>query len=185
MVSYSFESSDGFEVFFREPTERDAPQYLRMINGVIKEPRSGILLDRLSRLSDEKKWLGAALQGIKKRRIVMLAVEAGGVIKGNCDISLGVGKKSHRGTLGVVLSEDLRGKGVGEALMRRTIELAEKRLKGIEFIDLTVLDYNLRAKNLYTKLGFVEIGRIPRGIKEGSLYYDELIMTRPARDRKR
>lgn len=114
----------------------------------------------------------------------MLTAVVGGAIKGNCDVIMEAGKKAHRGVLGIVVAKDLRGKGVGESLMRRTIELAEKRLKGLEFIDLSVLDYNRRAMYLYTKLGFIEIARIPRGIKEGRRYHDELLMTRPVKKKR-
>jgi RimJ/RimL family protein N-acetyltransferase len=185
MVRYSYWAPDGTRVVFREPRRGDAPQFMRLINDVIDEPSSGIMIDRRTKLSDEKSWVSGRIEGIRRRKLVMLTAEVDGVIKGNCDIVREGWKKDHRAVLGIIISKDFRGKGVGEALMKRTIELAEKRLKGIECIDLSVLDYNRRAKALYSKLGFVEIARIPRGIREGRRYHDEILMTRPVRRKKR
>ena len=185
MVRYAFRTLDGTRVVFREPRRGDAPQFMRLINEVIDEPSSGIMIDRRTSLGDEKRWVAGRIEVIRRRRLVMLTAELDGIIKGNCDIIREGWKKDHRAVLGIVVSKDLRGKGVGEELMRRTIELAERRLTGIENIDLSVLDYNRRAKALYSKLGFVEIARIPRGIREGRRYYDEILMTRPVRQKKR
>jgi RimJ/RimL family protein N-acetyltransferase len=185
MVRYLYTAEDGTEVVFREPRVGDAPQFMRLINGIIDEPNSGIMIDRHTTLSDEKRWLSARIEGVRRRKLVMLAAEVDGVIKGNCDVVRAGWKKDHRATLGIIIAKDLRGKGVGEALMRRTIELAARRLKGMEYVDLTVLDYNRRAKRLYSKLGFTVLARIPRGIKEGSRYCDEILMTRPLKRRKR
>jgi len=172
-------------VVFREPKKGDAPQYLKLINDAIAERDSGLLMDRPAKLRDEERWVSARIEGVRRRRLVMLAAEVDGTIMGNCDVSREGWKRAHRATLGIVIAKQLRGKGVGEALMSKTIELAEKRLKGIEFIDLAVFDYNKRAMGLYTKLGFKEVGRIPRGMKEGSRYFDEILMTRPAKRKKR
>jgi len=184
MVSYGFVAADGTRVVFREPRRGDAPQFMRLINDVIDEPSSGIMINRHSTPEDERRWVRARMEGIRRRRLVMLTAVVDGAIKGNCDVVMEGWKKAHRGVLGIVLAKDMRGKGVGEALMRRTIELAEMRLSGLEFIDLSVLDYNRRAMNLYAKLGFIEIARIPKGIKEGRRYYDELLMTRPVRKKR-
>ncbi len=185
MASDSFQASDGTVVIFREPKIGDARQDLRLINESMDESMSGLMMNRHTTIEDEKKWIRGRIQGIRRNRLVMLSAVVDGVVKGNCDVDRQGWKKSHRALLGVLIAKDLRGKGIGEELMRRTISLAERRLKGVEFIDLFVFDYNRRAKNLYSKLGFVEIARIPKGVKEGSRYYDELLMTRRVRRRKR
>jgi len=185
MVRFVFTAKDGTEVIIREPREGDAPQYMRLINEAVDEENSGLMLDRHTTLKEEKRWVSARIEAIRRRRLVMLAAEVDGAIKGNCDIDREGWKKKHRATLGIVIAKDLRGKGIGEALMTRTIELAERRFKGVEYIDLFVLDYNRRAQNLYSKLGFEVVARIPRGIKEGSRYYDEILMTRTVPRRRR
>jgi ribosomal protein S18 acetylase RimI-like enzyme len=108
----------------------------------------------------------------------MLLVEADGRIKGNCTVSRLVWKSSHMADAGIALSKDVRGRGIGEALMKETIELARKRMRGLEMIQLKAFDYNERALELYKKLGFVVVGRIPRANKEGKDYYDDVLMVK-------
>ena len=78
--------------------------------------------------------------------------------------------------LGVALSKEMRGRGIGEELMRRSIALAHKRFKGLERVELTTFSYNKRAQALYKKLGFIKVGRMPRALKEGRRYFDEFFM---------
>ncbi len=54
----------------------------------------------------------------------------------------------------VVVDEAARGRGVGEALNRAALELAERR--GARSVDLTSRPSREAANRLYRKLGFVE-----------------------------
>ena len=85
-------------------------------------------------------------------------------------------KHSHRADIGVALKLEIRGKGVGEALMRRTMDLGIRRFRGLETVELSAFAYNDRALALYKKLGFEECARIPRSAKEGRMYFDEVLM---------
>ena len=64
--------------------------------------------------------------------------------------------------------------GVGERLCGAVIERA--RAYGAKGLSLLVREDNEPALDLYQKLGFVEIGRIPRSVREGSEYFDEHLM---------
>jgi len=57
----------------------------------------------------------------------------------------------------IALRPDLRGKGLGEALLRRTLGLV--RAMGGAMVILEVRVSNQAAVGLYRKLGFAEIGR--------------------------
>lgn len=57
----------------------------------------------------------------------------------------------------IALRPDLRGKGLGEALLRRALDLV--RGLGGSYVVLEVRVSNQAAVGLYRKLGFVEIGR--------------------------
>jgi len=185
MVSYQFRARDGTKVIFREPKAGDARQLMEFINRFADEPMSGIIVNKKTTLREERRWLAGRLKGIKDRETVMLVVESGGRIVGNCDVDRYRYKKSHRALFGIALSEEIRGRGVGEAVMRKVIDLARHRFKGLEFIDLSAMNYNERALNLYKKVGFVEVARIPDAMKEGDLYVDEALMTLPLRPKKR
>ncbi len=176
MVRYSFEAIDGTKVLIREPMIADAASLTAMTNEVIEEPMSGINRNKKFTFEETKKWLKHRLQEIKRKRIVMLVAEVDGQIMGNCDLLRRQFKASHRAEIGVVLKKELRGKGVGEALMKSTMALAKERMKGLQQVDLKTFAYNKRAQNLYKKLGFVRTGCVPRAVREGNKYYGELVM---------
>jgi len=178
MVSSRFRTRDNQEVAFREPQSLDARALMRFINQIAVEPMSGITVNKRVTLKDEKVWLKNILTGIRRGTTIMLVVEADGAIVGNCHVERRKDKRSHRAVLGIALAEKWRGKGIGEALTKKAIELARKRMPGLDTIELSFLDYNKRASMLYRKLGFVEIGRIPRSVREGSKYFDEHLMLR-------
>lgn len=64
----------------------------------------------------------------------------------------------HRCSLGIGLERDWRGQGFGEALMLTAIDFCRGE-PGLDWIDLGVFSGNPRARALYEKLGFVEVGR--------------------------
>ncbi len=176
MVAFRFTAKDGTELVFREPGPNDSPKMMRFINAFVSEPRSGLLIDRKVTLAAEKIWLKAWLADVKHGRGVMLLVEKDGRMVGNCTASRLTWKNSHVADIGIALSKEIRGKGVGEALMIRTIELARKRMRGLEVLHLKAIAYNERARALYEKLGFVQVGRIPKANKEGQDYFDDILM---------
>ncbi|HTV94213.1 MAG TPA: GNAT family N-acetyltransferase [Verrucomicrobiae bacterium] len=58
-------------------------------------------------------------------------------------------------TIGMLVDESYRGRGVGAALLGRLITWARERL--ISHLSLLVFPHNERARALYRKFGFVEI----------------------------
>ena len=173
MQRYAFTAKDGKKVVFREPKSTDARSLMDFINGFVGEEKSGLLIDKKANIREERRWLKQRIREIKKKQTVMLLVECEGRVVGNCDVTRRIWKESHRAVFGIALSSEARGRGIGEALIRRTIALARQRMRGLEAIDLAVIDYNKRAKELYSKVGFVKVARMPRAIKEDREYFDE------------
>ncbi|MBS0244515.1 MAG: GNAT family N-acetyltransferase, partial [Proteobacteria bacterium] len=94
---------------------------------------------------------------------------------GWCDIfPLERDTMAHVGVLGIALLPEFRGQGLGERLMRETID-AGWRL-GLLRIELGVFTHNPRAKALYHKLGFVEEGLRRGRVRMGEEFFDEIIM---------
>ena len=178
MVVYKFTAKDGTKLLFREPSQSDAPRMMKFINAFVSEHRSGLLIDKKVTLSGEKVWLKGWLADVKQGRGVMLLVVRDGRVVGSCTASRLAWKNSHVADVGIALSKEIRGKGVGEALMTRTIELARRRMQGLEVLHLKAIAYNDRAQALYQKLGFVEVGRIPKSNKEGREYFDDVLMVK-------
>ena len=90
-----------------------------------------------------------------------LVVLSDGEVVGWCDV---VPKSrpvhAHVGVLGMALLPEFRGQGVGERLMRQTLDTA--RAFGLHRVELTVREDNNNAIALYKKIGF-EIEGLMRG----------------------
>ncbi len=82
-------------------------------------------------------------------------------------------KRKHKGLLwGVYVRQESRGKGIGQALLRRLLNLARAQA-GLEQIVLTVNSAQTAARNLYSSLGFQTFGHESHALKIGDVYVDE------------
>jgi RimJ/RimL family protein N-acetyltransferase len=81
---------------------------------------------------------------------------------------------AHSGTLGMGVRAAFRGRGIGKALMERT--LAGARNRGFTRVELTVRVDNARAKRLYERFGFVVEGTCRNHIRVDGGYYDSYLM---------
>jgi GNAT superfamily N-acetyltransferase len=77
----------------------------------------------------------------------------------------------------VYVHPDARGRGASVALMDAAIAGAKAR--GARCIALWVNEANHTARRFYERLGFSETGRIPRGIRVGEHYVDDVLMCLP------
>lgn len=72
-----------------------------------------------------------------------------------------------------------RGQGFGRRLL--SAALAQVSLwDGAEQVKLSVTATNQAAVHLYQSVGFVAVGRLPRALRIGNEYFDELMMVRSA-----
>lgn len=84
-------------------------------------------------------------------------------------------KIKHISTLGVSVKKQYWHQGIGRYLMNYMIDFAKKNDQ-IEIIQLEVRSDNLSAINLYKSLGFYSVGLVPKAMKIGSKYYENMIM---------
>ena len=90
-----------------------------------------------------------------------------------------VGKKDkikHRAELGISISKEYWGLGLGTVLTEACIQCA--RDAGYVQLELNVVAENTRAISMYQKLGFTEFARNPRGFRSRTGGYQELIYMR-------
>ncbi len=81
----------------------------------------------------------------------------------------------HVATLGIAVSADRRGRGIGRALMAEAFRWA--RSSGVEKIMLSVYPHNDAAIGLYRRFGFVEEGRLVAHSRKSTGYEDEILMS--------
>jgi len=97
-----------------------------------------LVRDRLENMPNDQRGLVAVVDG----RVV-----------GQLGLQLYAGRRSHVASLGMMVHDDYQGRGVGSALMRAAIDLAENWLN-ISRIELEVYIDNPAGLALYRKFGF-------------------------------
>jgi ribosomal protein S18 acetylase RimI-like enzyme len=82
--------------------------------------------------------------------------------------------------LGIIVDERYRGRGVGRALLDRLISWAKN--EGFAHLSLTVFPHNERALALYRSSGFIELERLPGGVRRANgEVWEALVMRLPLR----
>ena len=85
-------------------------------------------------------------------------------------------KRRHRaGLWGMYVSPEVRGQGIGRALVVEIVRRA-RAVEGLEQIILTVMAQNQGAVALYRALGFEVYGHAPRAMLLGDRAFDEELM---------
>lgn len=83
----------------------------------------------------------------------------------------------HSASVGIMVHKDYQGKGVGTALMKAIIDIADNWLMLVR-VELTVFADNEKAIHLYEKLGFRTEGKKEKAAIRNGQYTDEFIMAR-------
>ncbi len=106
----------------------------------------------------------------------MIAVFDGETVVGNCNLNVKNRKKvRHRAELGIGLRKSHYRLGIGTTLITELSIIA--RNEGCTQFELQYVDGNYRAKGLYEKCGFVEVGRMPNGVRfDDGTYADDVNM---------
>lgn len=72
------------------------------------------------------------------------------------------------------MKKNLRGKHIGEILVKHSIEKA--RELGFKILQFNaVVAENIHARNLYKRLGFIELGKIPGGFRKNDGNFSDII----------
>jgi len=85
-------------------------------------------------------------------------------------------KTKHSAEFGIAVDEDYKRLGIGRELTKACAELAEKA--GYLQLELEAVADNTAAISLYTKDGFTEYGRNPKGFRTRSGDWQELVLMR-------
>ncbi len=163
------------ELILREATAEDAPAVLHYLHQLLSQ--GPVDIPRLvSEISVTVEQEAQSLQRfLDEPNSLFLLAEKDGQIVGNLDLK-GYQRKAlrHVAVLGMAIQRDLRGQGLGKALMMHALAWAKQtELKRIE---LFVYTRNQPALALYTASGFVVEGCRKGFIYEAGEYLDDYIM---------
>lgn len=107
-----------------------------------------------------------------------LVCEVDGKIAGNCEVVRHTQLKlRHRASIGVALTKEFWGLGIGTAMFQEMIQIA-KGWDGVTQLELEFVEGNARARALYEKMGFRIVGVRPDAfrMKDGSLRNEYIMM---------
>ncbi|HEU0060967.1 MAG TPA: GNAT family N-acetyltransferase [Hyphomicrobiaceae bacterium] len=107
-----------------------------------------------------------------------LVATVGGELVGNLGLTRFTRpRRAHVGEIGMAVRDDWQGKGVGTALMKAALDLADNWL-GLRRLELHVHADNERALALYRKFGFETEGTHRAYSLRDGVYVDSLSMAR-------
>ena len=165
--------NNGETVIFRYPRWQDVPAYVEMCNILHQERVMAYHAETSFAKGCER--LSGILVDLETGKRSHLLIEVDGGIVGEGSLQLDA---AHRmGTLGIKIIGRCRRRGLGEEMM--LLLEAEGRKFGLRRIYLHVWHLNEAAINLYQKIGYREVGRVPEWYSmrddDGNLVYSDLI----------
>jgi ribosomal protein S18 acetylase RimI-like enzyme len=175
-----FRAEDGRRISIRPARPSDLTRLLKFANILVKEKRRNRELgvaafDKRITLEFERKFLRGMVEGARKKEAVALLAWDRGELVGLCSTRRREPSDLHHtGVLGIVIRDGYRGVGVGETLISEVLK--ECRRMGIWLVELEVLAINARAKRLYEKVGFKQVGVVPNKVLRDGKHIDIIAM---------
>jgi len=162
---------DGRIALIRRARPRDAKAVISHVNAVGAE-RVYLMTERLNVTLKEEKAILRRADG--ESRLYLVAI-VDGKIGGTADFSRGrQSNNRHVASCGIALRRDVRGLGLGKAMMRAGLSWA--RSVGIRKVTLGVFATNRNARALYRTLGFVREGQLRGQVMLDRKPVDELLL---------
>lgn len=169
--------SNNKEVLIRLAIIEDAPSLLNLKRSYIEESQTiPLTLAEYGNDLDQERNLIDRYNSSPNS--CLLVAESDGLLVGNIDLT-GHQRQSmnHTAVLGMGLVKEVRGLGLGYALMEEVINYC-KAETDVKVIWLDVFDNNTSAKALYKKQGFIQCGYIPNFFYLNGVYIDKVTMAR-------
>jgi len=173
-IIQTFILKDGRKAIVRTPRWEDLDDLMDFINSLVREEALILREKEVSRI-EEAEWLAERLVSLEKDEIIYFVTEVDGKVVASAEITKRRGHQKHVGVLGVAVKSGHRRLGIATKLIEALLEEAKKQ--GLKVIILDVYEKNLPALNLYKRIGFKEVGRIPKAIFWKGEYIDDVKMT--------
>ena len=166
---------NGKDLLIRKAKKEDAAELIRYINTVSVESDNLLFgANEFEMTVEQEEKFIESLENSKTSALLVGIVDGKIICVGNISTPKRP-RIAHRGDLGISVLKAYWGLGVGAHLMDALIGFA-KSTGTIEIVLLKVKADNARAIALYKKMGFKEIGVLPKDTKINGQYYDAIIM---------
>lgn len=143
-------------MIIRKYTEKDLPEMTAIWNEVVRDGIAFPQEDELNELSGAEFFAAQSYCGVAEKdgKVVGLYI-----LHPN-----NVGRCGHICNASYAVSSERRGQHIGEALVKDCLE--QGRAHGFRVLQFNaVVATNVRARHLYERLGFTQLGMIPGGFR--------------------
>ncbi len=155
------------EIVVRGYIQEDLPSMMEIWNQVVEEANAFPQTEKLTMEEAESFFSAQTFAGV-----AVLGDEVVGlyILHPN-----NIGRCGHIANASYAVKSGLRGKKIGEKLVRHS--LARARECGFKLMQFNaVVSINLTAIHLYEKIGFTRLGVIPKGFLLGDGSYSDIIL---------
>jgi RimJ/RimL family protein N-acetyltransferase len=176
-IVFKGKTKTGRNLIIRYIKSEDIPKLLEYINKISLEKTFVTFQGEQLTLESETDYVNKKIESIKNKKSVALVAFINDELVGSSDVDLlEVSIRSHQGVFGIIIAQKYRGEGIGKILMKSVIRETKKNIKDIKIITLEVFGDNPIAQKLYKSLGFVEFGKLPKGLRHKNKFVDEILM---------
>lgn len=164
------------DIKLRSPKAEDAEDMLHLLEETAREtPYTGRNPGEMNMSVEEEESFLRAIN--ESPHMLLLIAKLDGKIIATSHLRFFTAEKtSHRAQVALAISKAYWNLGIGTLLMEELLDLAKNR--GTKLVELEYIDGNNRARKLYDKLGFIQIGRKPKAFKIQDCYQDEILMVK-------
>lgn len=85
------------------------------------------------------------------------------------------GRCGHLCNSSYAVSSSVRGRGIGRLLVEHSLRQAKREGFGVMQFN-AVVESNVSARKLYERLGFIELGTIPKGFLMKDGHYEDIVL---------
>jgi len=164
------------EITFRYPVLSDAPALMEYINTLSSERTFIRFQGEQISLEEEKRYLESLLKSMQEKSGGAILAFYEDTLVGVIDLRPQEKIEKHVLDFGLSVKKEYRDQGIGEALITIMLDQVRLHLTHIKIITLSVQADNFGAIHLYQKLGFIEYGRLPKGIYRDNEFADKIFM---------
>ncbi len=154
-------------VIIREAEKKDIPALRELWNAIVDAGDAFPQMEMLSVEEAGQFFAGQSFTGVAERNGEPVGLY---ILHPN-----NVGRCGHLANGSYAVREDMRGCGVGEALVRHSLTKArELGFRVLQFNAVT--ESNRTAIRLYEKLGFIRLGSVPGGFLKADGSYEDIVL---------